>query len=241
MKNPFPRFVRAFALLLAGGVAAAGHAYSVTPLRMILEPVGAGAAGRLEVRNTEARPITLSAEAETAAVSNDGSIAAAPAGDDLLVFPPQLVVAPGQTQVIQVRYMGEPMLDGARMFAVRVTQEPVDMQTGKEAALKVGVNFITSVLVQPKGAVAVPVVTGFQPQGTALAIRVRNDGKGAVRLQELRFDVKAADGTAVAAAGEAKPVGASGTLMPGAERQLVLPLAGNAAGVKAVTASLPAD
>lgn len=222
-------------------IASAANAYSVSPLRMLLEPVGTAAAGRIEIRNSEARPITISVIPQAIALDDRGTVTTTAADADLLVFPPQMVIQPGQSQAVQVRYTGEATIDSARLFTARVEQEPVDLQSGQEAQLKMGVTFVTAILVQPKGAAPALVVTGFRPAPGGVAVDLRNDGKGAARIPALSWELKGGGGAPIAASGSATGFGESGFLLPGGRRTVLIPVAAGAENVIAVAAGRAAD
>jgi hypothetical protein len=135
--------------------------------------------------------------------------------------------------------MGEPTLDRARLYAARIAQEPVDMQTGQEAQLKMGINFIAAVLVQPKNATPALSVAGFRPQagGAGVAVDLRNDGNGAARIPALAWQVTGPGGAALTVSGPATGYGDASFLLPGGRRTVIVPVAGGAEGVTAVAVS----
>lgn len=130
-------------------------AYRVQPLIAYLTPSGAGSSTKLVLSNTEATPITLELTPLSVTVGPDGQAERVPEDSDLLVFPPQTIIPPGREQVVQVRYVGAPDIATARIYGVRISQLPVamsaptDAQTGTD--LKVGVDFISHLIVQSDG------------------------------------------------------------------------------------------
>lgn len=217
-------------------MAVSATAYNVAPLRLGLEPVGPAATGRIEIRNTETRPITLSVTPSEENVTDKGELVTTPEEEDLLVFPPQLVLQPGQRQAVQVRYVGDPQLAQAKLYSARISQEPIDFKTGQEAQLKMGVDFVTAITVSPKGAkgeVAVDAVRD-EPAANRIAVDLRNTGNGAFRLTDLLWSIGGAEPAALTATG----FGATTYVPPGGKRTVFLPRASGASPVKDVKATI---
>lgn len=233
--------VGAAAAAAAGLIAiSSASAYNVAPLRLRLEPVGAGATGRIEVRNTEARPITLSVEANAVSVTDAGATQSRPEAEDIIIFPPQLVLQPGQSQAIQVRYVGDPQLAQARLYSARITQEPIDMNTGAQAQLKMGVDFVAAIVVAPRDAQGEVTVDAFrvEPATRRVAVDMRNTGNGPLRIDNVVWSFRDASGAARPVAGKPTDFGETSLVLPGGRRTLYLPLGGDAGAVAGVSAAL---
>ena len=70
---------------------------------------------------------------------------------DLLVFPPQAMIQPGQTQTFRVQYVGDPDLAQSKHYYVTVAQLPVKLPEG-QSAIQILYNFQVLVSVAPLGA-----------------------------------------------------------------------------------------
>src|SRR3546814_3008249 len=68
---------------------------------------------------------------------------------DLVVFPAQAVIQPGQSQVFRVQYVGDAELDKSRHYYVTVAQLPVQFPQG-ETGIQVLYNIQVVASVQPR-------------------------------------------------------------------------------------------
>ena len=132
-------------------------AHEVQPMITTVTPSGSGANFRLMIRNTDAMPITLEVSPYRVAV-DDAGVATRTAEDaDVILFPPQTIVQPGAEQAIQVRYVGEPGVTEGRLYAIVVSQLPVDFtkvnnSDTSQTQVKIGFDFVSHMVVQPASA-----------------------------------------------------------------------------------------
>jgi len=119
--------VAAFSLCLA----ATASAMSVSPILIDLKPSGRLASGQIRVVNTTQGTLPVELRAKSATVGPDGRVTSSDEGvDDLLMFPPQALIAPGATQVFRVQWVGDPDIARSRTFMVSVAQQPVALPAG---------------------------------------------------------------------------------------------------------------
>jgi P pilus assembly chaperone PapD len=112
-------------------LAAAASAMSVTPILIDLKPGGRMASGQIRVVNTTQGPLPVDLKVKAATVGPDGRVTTSEEGiDDLLIFPPQALIAPGATQVFRVQWVGDPELSRSKTFMVSVAQQPVALPEG---------------------------------------------------------------------------------------------------------------
>ena len=163
-----------------GGVAAlaaAANAYRVTPLLIELADSGRERSGQLRVENTTDRPLTFEAYAVDWTISETGERRTERSGAPLLVFPPQAIVPPGETQVVRVEWVGGPV-ERSRDFIVMVDQLPVDFspEEAEGSGVQFLFNFGAAVHVSPDGARAALGVASASRENGAARVRVRNAG-----------------------------------------------------------------
>lgn len=107
-------------------MAAAAYAMSVSPILLDLKPSGRQASGQIRVVNTSQGTLPVELKVKTASVGPDGRVTTSDEGvDDLLMFPPQALIAPGATQVFRVQWIGDPDIPRSKTFMVSVAQQPV--------------------------------------------------------------------------------------------------------------------
>ncbi|WP_279350876.1 fimbrial biogenesis chaperone [Erythrobacter litoralis] len=227
------RILKAAAALCAVvAVPAALSAYSVSPLRIQIEPTGGEATGRLTINNTDAKPATLSMTAFKVLIDENGSVTREET-NDLLVFPPQAILKPGAKQAVQIRFRGDPATKSA-LYNVLISQVPVVANDSEEAQLKVGVRFFTAVVVEPNDAAGQLEMTGSEPVAGTTKHRLTfvNRGNGIARLADgvLQAD---AGGSAVEVSDKALMQSDTSYVMPGATRYVELDMGDNAGAIAA--------
>lgn len=186
----------AMACLAVLGLPSTAHAMSVSPLVVDLTP-GAGAA-TVEVTNLFKRPLAIEVTPTLVSFTESG-IENGEATKDLIVFPPQAIIAPGRTQVIRLQYVGAPPTQESRHFFAKVSQLPVQTQEG-DATIQVLYAFNVLVSAPLAGVpanlqvVAAKIVPA--PQGDGLEITFENTAAnyGYVPRGRLRLAYKTAAG-----------------------------------------------
>jgi P pilus assembly chaperone PapD len=164
------------ALLLAFAVPAA--AMTVSPVVVNLTPGGAGMTQTISVENTFSTPLHVELRVEELIPNATGFTAAGKESEDLLVFPPQAVIQPGQTQAFRVQYVGDPELARSKHYYVTIAQLPVQRTEG-QPAIQVLYNFQVLVSVSPPKLSAGLVieraeVAATEDGRTAVALTVNN-------------------------------------------------------------------
>jgi P pilus assembly chaperone PapD len=206
-------------------VAAHAAGYNVAPLRYDLAPMGPEAAQRLHVRNTGDAPVTLSVVVERLSIDRLGDIAGEPEMTDIVVFPLQMVVRPGGTQVVQVRYVGDGQIERARLYSVTFEQVPVDLETNSaQAQFRVATRYRTAAVVAPRDAKPSVAVSKLRREGDALRGVATNRGDGAALLPAALWAVTLADGRSVRLQHTEVDYGRSSFLLPGASREFSIPV-----------------
>ncbi len=169
-----------FTAIAAAGVgllAAAADAYRVTPLLIELTDQGRDRAGQIRVENTTDRPLTFEAFALDWSISETGERETSPAASPLLIFPPQAIVPPGETQVVRVEWVGG-AVERSRDFIVMIEQLPVDFTPDQEdgSGVQFLFNFGAAVHVAPQGASADLNIASARQDGGVAVVRVENTG-----------------------------------------------------------------
>lgn len=177
------------ASILAGTVVFSAQSASgqrVEPMRFELQTVGSGAQTTLRVTNTRTFPITIEAVPSLLSIDEEGAETLASADDDFLIFPPQAVIEPGQTQSFRVRYLGDGTLEASRAYRIGMNQLPIDMREDGESGVAVTVNFATLANVVPHDAESeLAVETIALAEGGKWRILVANTGNRYARMSDL--------------------------------------------------------
>ncbi len=219
-------------------------AHEVQPMIAKVTPSGAGASFRLMIRNTEPTPITLEITPYRVTVDEAGTPTRSPDDADIVLFPPQTIVPPAGEQAIQIRYIGDPAITEGRLYAIVVSQLPVDFTTmndtqASQTQVKIGFDFVSHVVVQPPTARAVLDISAVTRQGNGdLNFLVRNTGDGVALVRDAEWSLTSSGGQPLIVDSDNIELGAFGAIMPGGQRAITI-TAANAPGMTGdVTAAI---
>lgn len=120
--------------------AIAAGAMSVQPVVVDLRMAGRDVSAPVRVENTGPNPLPI----EIRIVETDFSVDTVRASDrpseDIMAFPPQAIIPPGETQVFRIQYVGDPDSERSRHFYAEVAQLPVELPEG-QSAIQILYNF----------------------------------------------------------------------------------------------------
>jgi P pilus assembly chaperone PapD len=166
MKSLWRTFLlRVLILVSALGLAGAVVAMTVQPVVLNLTTSGRGMSQVVTVENTFANPLPVEMRIQELTLTENGVQGTGTDPGDLLVFPQQALIQPGQTQTFRVQYVGNPDLARSKHYYVTVAQLPVQMPQG-QSAIQILYNFQVLVSVSP---------TGVRPAITVTSAEVGRD------------------------------------------------------------------
>lgn len=195
MRNLFFRSVAAIGLAAAPVSQAA--AMTVQPVVIDLQTTGRGMTQVITVENTFSTPLPVELQIQQLELTEDGVKLTGVDPGDLLVFPPQALIQPGQTQSFRVQYVGDPDLKQSKHYYITVAQLPVKLPEG-QSAIQILYNFQVLVSIGPQGGKpAISVVDSSISADDAghrnPLITVRNDSANYGYLSEGKLRVVARD------------------------------------------------
>ena len=215
-------------------------AFRLTPIVMDFDPSGRGAVRNFELFNEAAEDVPVELSLVVREMNLDGEETLRTVSDDFVVFPAQAILKPGQTQVVQVRWIGD--ATPARELAFRIVAEqlPVDLDRVREpgALIRMLVRYEGSIYVVPKD--AKPAIAlesakrAVDPSGVPkLELVMTNDGSSHGIIKEPSLTLTGAAGSSVTLAGDALASMHNTNVLAKAKRRYVLPwpagLSGDAA------------
>ena len=128
----------------------AAQAMTVQPVVIDLQTAGRQMSQVITVENTFATPQPVELTIQELELTTEGVKQTGKDPGDLLVFPPQAIIAPGQTQTFRVQYVGDPALAKSKHYYVTVAQLPVKLPEG-QSAIQILYNFQVLISVGPLG------------------------------------------------------------------------------------------
>lgn len=147
----YPKAIRAALAMALVAVGTAGTAMTVQPVVIDLKTAGREMSQVVTVENTFANPLPVELTVQELRLTDDGVAATGKDPGDLLVFPPQALIQPGQTQTFRVQYVGDPALAASKHYYITVAQLPVKLPEG-QSAIQILYNFQVLASVSPSGA-----------------------------------------------------------------------------------------
>ncbi len=125
-------------------------AYKVQPMLAEIAPIGKGSQMTMRIDNTGDSPLTIELVPLSFTMDEYGKETTESAEDDLLVIPSSAIVAPGRSQAVIVRYLGNPSITTSKPYRISVRQVKVSRSGQEQASLGLLLQFDTLLNVRPK-------------------------------------------------------------------------------------------
>jgi fimbrial chaperone protein len=104
----------------------------------------------ITVENTFAQPLPVEIRVDELTLDANGVRGSGKDPGDLLIFPTQALIQPGQTQTFRVQFVGDPEMPKSKHYYATVAQLPVKLPEG-QSAIQILYNFQVLVSVAPGG------------------------------------------------------------------------------------------
>ena len=161
---------------------ASAAAMTVQPVVVDLATSGRQMSGTIRVENNGPNPLPVEVRMVETDFTDDAVRASERATEDVMAFPPQAVIPPGETQVFRVQFVGDPGAESSRHYYAEVAQLPVELPEG-QSAIQILYNFQVMVNVasitggNPAIAILGAEATTNADGKRVAAFTVRNSGK----------------------------------------------------------------
>lgn len=165
------------------------YAYKVQPMVAEMTPFGKGSQLTMRVENNDSEPLTLEMVPLEVIINASGEIEYIPAEEDLLIIPVTVVLKPGRSQAVMVRYLGEPDISESQAFSIGFRQVSVAIMGEGESKLTMAVNFNTLVNVVPANAKAILVAENINFKDQHWQVTINNSGNRFARLSNTKWSV----------------------------------------------------
>jgi fimbrial chaperone protein len=204
------------------------RAFTLVPIRMEFTPSGSGAEQAFHLENDSSNTVAIEVSMLTRQLDLDGKETNAPAEDDFLVYPPQVVLKPNQVQTVRVKWLGTRKPEKELAYRILAEQLPVKLEKDKTGHSRINVllRYLGSVYIVPKGSKADVILESAAPQTDAAGKRqivliFHNRGKAHGLLSDLQLKIEAGDKT-VELGSEALPNIAGQNILAGQKRRFML-------------------
>lgn len=136
-------------------VAGTVPAFQVTPLNIELTAQGAGRIESITVENTNPDPIAVQIRTYTREVLPDGTERNEPLDGVFRIYPSQMILQPGQTQVVRVQYTGPETVAVEQAYRLEARQLPINIANRDEdlgTGVRIVLRYWATLYVGPAGA-----------------------------------------------------------------------------------------
>lgn len=210
----------------------AAHAFTLAPLVMEFAPFGRGANQAFQVENPSDQTVAVQISMLSREMDLEGKERNAPAEDDFIVYPSQVLLKPKQVQTVRVQWVGKAKPEKELTYRILAEELPIDLTkeqpTGGaiNANIKVVVRYLGSIYIVPKGAKADVILDSTASEtgedGTRkLVIVFHNRGTARALLSGLKLTLQSGGKTVELGAGDLKGV-AGENLLAGNKRRFVV-------------------
>jgi fimbrial chaperone protein len=143
-------FSRMLGVCAAAGIAAAmaspASALLVQPVVIDLQTSGEHTNAAITITNDRNRPDTVEVSVNKLTLPEKGAPVLTPVnGDNFLIFPPTATIQPGHTQVIRIRWVGEPVLAQSQTYMFATSELPIANAKGTGIQLLYSIQSLVTV------------------------------------------------------------------------------------------------
>jgi fimbrial chaperone protein len=222
-----------FSLYSSPSVYAGGN-FQLEPLSVDFFPSGSLATQSFILKSTGDKPVAIQLSMAIREISLDGTETNVDADDQFLIYPPQLVIPPGEQQTVRVTWLGDPIPTKELAFRIIAEQVPVDLTEIKQTegdrtvTVRVLLRYRGSVYIKPEGVAPKLVLESASSQkdkagADKLVLNVANQGTAHKLLQNIKVTVKAGSGQSVTLAGKQLEGVLGENILADSKRQFILP------------------
>lgn len=150
--------------------------FSFTPMSQSIDLGGKNRSAQFHIENTSAKNIAVELTVRERKMDPQG-IETLPKTELLQIYPPQVLVPPGEKRAIRVNYLGKDIPEAEQSFRVIAEELPVNLEKkGKEeAGVKMLMRFVAALYATPKDAKH-DLSVSLMPDTAGTSVRVENRG-----------------------------------------------------------------
>ncbi|BFM38518.1 fimbria/pilus periplasmic chaperone [Synechocystis sp. LKSZ1] len=209
--------------------------FQLTPMEMQFTPSGGGVNRSFLVQSAGDKPIAVQITIVKRQMAVDGAEVRTDAEEDFIIYPPQIILQPNQTQSVRVTWLGEssPTKELAyRIIAEQVPIEsiesqPTESKTERVANIKVLFKYEGTIYITPSNAspqiILQTAESLVEKDRTQLVLNFENQGTAHQLLNSLKVTLTSNDGKTVTLQGEQLKGVIGENILAGNKRRFVLP------------------
>jgi P pilus assembly chaperone PapD len=217
------------------------HALSAVPVVVELRESGPRKAATLKVYNDADRAVPVELRVNRMDVTEHGRIVRSASDGNLIVFPPRALVAPGDTQIVNVVWQGDKPLTESRSYTITAREVLVEPEQQSRIQNQVALHLTVIANVAPRDGTADLNVIDIEtqsraaalPQGSGsvpdvltrkVAITIENTGTMHGRFTSGSLRLSGGDWEATLTTNDLLKLSGVGIVQPGKQRRFVVPI-----------------
>jgi fimbrial chaperone protein len=209
------------------------RSYDLKPIVIQLSPTGSGSSQNVLITNTHKVPIAIEVRAYKRSQKPDGTEERVAEEEDLIISPPQMVIAPQASQSFQVRWVGDQKPGRELAFRLVTKQLPIKFKDQKKGDVSVKVDmsysyeaalYIVPPQSKPSARLAAVRHVADDKGISWLELKIASEGSRRAILKNPILDLNASSsGAKITLQGDAMKTLANLNLLAGSERIIRLP------------------
>ncbi|MBE9191686.1 molecular chaperone [Gloeocapsopsis crepidinum LEGE 06123] len=234
MKNTLKLIFLFFSFILLSDVQPA-FSFQLLPISRTFSPAGSGATQSYQVINDTQEKLAVEVSIVERQIDIAGQESHKQAEDDFLIYPPQILLNPGESQTVRVTWLGEPKPSKELAYRLVAEQLPINLEKPQDnqsqpvGTVKLLMRYLGSIYIRPTNVKQNVVLETIEPLQRKngekqLAITLHNQGTAHAVLKNLQLRLSAAgQKSMVNLKGEQLAAMNNAVILSGNKRRFIIP------------------
>lgn len=183
-------------------------AFQLHPMSKTFAPAGTQATQSYEIINDGKEKVAIEMSVVTRQMELNGAETYQDANQDFLIYPPQILLKPGEVQAVQVTWLGNPQPKEELAYRLVAKQLPIDLTSPSQdvakpvGQLRVLMSYMGSLYIRPTNTKPNVVLQSIALQKNAkgtseIVLMLKNEGTARAALRKFNLSLKFQSGTVV--------------------------------------------
>ncbi len=169
-------------------------AFKFSPMSLELESSGQKSRGQYYLENDSKETIAIELQVAKRKMNLEGKETRKIDKKSFQVFPPQLILKPGEKKSVRVIWKGKNSLDVEKAFRLIAAQVPLEFDKKKKGSgIKILLKYVAGLYVLPQTKKENVIVQNSQVKKNKIQIKIHNKGNVHKILDEIKLELKGKD------------------------------------------------
>ncbi len=202
--------------------------FSFEPISTNYSPTGPRSNQVFRIINTENSKIAVMISVTTREYNIDGTEINFPVEDLFMIFPSRIVLEPGESRAVRVKWTGDPNPEAEIAFRIIAEQIPIEFEMAERtdgAGIRLTYKYIGNIYILPHGASPDIVIHSYELNENELVLEMLNQGSRHTLMKNLTISITGTDGEIIFSLTEEEVrFAADQNMLVGYPRRFVFPL-----------------